>query len=334
MLFVAAARFGRCGARLWLWGRRYDRRRGFRCLDDGLLLRRWPVLALRRAREFLEIQFIEEDRLFEERFRRIDCEVRLEPDAEAHVLDRVDGLWVFEDFFRQIMELRRNILHAVQHAECADFLHAAVLLEMERRRIDMQVARGLRGRLRGGDEVLLRLFRRRRRRRGGRTAGRCFLLRLRLAQIDVGIVAIVDLELAQEIMRVLPHVLARTVGRLAAVKLVDFAIHEIDGRQHDVRDGRHVDVLRMQFADIEKDVFDCMRQLRDLVEHHHRRRALDCMHGSEDLVDVLGREAPLLLARQRHLLELLEELPRLIDEDFHHRLMFRHRTSSPFSFME
>ena len=332
-------RLRRRGARLLFGWRRHDGLRGFRCLDDGLLLRRRPVFALRRARELLEFELVEEDRLFEERFRRVRRHVRLEPDAEADVLDGIDGLRVFEDFLRQEMELRRDVLHAVQHAERADFLHAAVRLEMERRRIDVEAVR-LRGLgLRGRDEILLRLFlhgRRRRRNRGAgtRARGRGFLRRLRLAEIDIRVIAIVNLELAQEIVRMLPHVLARIVRRLARVELVDFAIHEIDRRQHDVRDGRHIDLLRMQLTDIEKDVFDCMRQLRDLVEHHHRRRALDRMHGSEDLVDVLGREAPLLLACERHLLELLEELPRLIDEDFHHRLMFRHRTSSPFSFME
>ena len=89
----------------------------------------------------------------------------------------------------------------------------------------------------------------------------------------------------------------------------------------------------MQLADIEKDVFHGVRQLRDFVEHHHRRRALDRMHGSENLVDVVGRKAPLLLACECHLLELLKELPRLVDEDFHHRLMFRHRASSPFDLL-
>ena len=111
------------------------------------------------------------------------------------------------------MELRRNILHAVQHAECADFLHAAVGLEVERRRIDVEAVR-LRGLgLRGRDEVLLRLFLHRRRRRRGRGAGtrargRGFLRRLRLAEIDIRVVAVVNLELAQEVVRMLPHVLA------------------------------------------------------------------------------------------------------------------------------
>jgi len=51
------------------------------------------------------------------------------------------------------------------------------------------------------------------------------------------------------------------------------------------------------------------------------------MHGAEDFVDIVRREAPFRFARERELLELLEELPRLVDEDFYHRLVFRHRAS-------
>ena len=127
----------------------------------------------------------------------------------------------------------------------------------------------------------------------------------------------------------LAHPLAGIIRRLPRIELIDLAVHEIDCRQHDIRDSRHIDLLRVQLADVEKDILHGVRQLRDLIEHHHRRRALDRMHGPENLIDIIGREASLLLARERHLLQLLQELPRLVDEYFHHRLMFRHRASSP-----
>jgi len=169
--------------------------------------------------------------------RRVGVHVGLEPEAEADVLDRVDGLRVFEDFFRQGMELRRDVLHAVQHAERTDFLHAAVRFEMKRRRVNVQAARLLGLRLRRRDEILLRLFLRRLGRCGRRRCACGRLLRLRFPQVDVRVVAVVNLELPQERMRALAHLRARTVRRLARVELVDLAVHEIDGRQYDVRDG-------------------------------------------------------------------------------------------------
>ena len=77
-----------------------------------------------------------------------------------------------------------------------------------------------------------------------------------------------------------------------------------------------------------------VRQRRDVREHHHGRGALDRMHSPEDLVHILGRKRTRVLAPECQLLELLEEVPRLIQEHLDHRFMVCQSASPPmFSFL-
>ena len=108
---------------------------------------------------------------------------------------------------------------------------------------------------------------------------------------------------------------------------------ESHGLEHEVCDGRDIDLLRMELPQVKENILYGVRQRRDVREHHHGRGALDRMHSPEDLVHILGRKRTRVLAPECQLLELLEEVLRLIQEHLDHRFMVCQSASPPmFSF--
>ena len=148
------------------------------------------------------------------------------------------------------MDFDNLFLQVVQHPKGADLLHLAAFLKEDSGCKDMDAilllafpCRCLPGLRRLGctDVILLRLF------LGG-------IGILCLPEINIRVIAVGYLHLPEEILGIIPQLLAAHVRLTAIIQLVHLNADKIHRIQHDIRNGCGIHLLRMQLTDIVENI--------------------------------------------------------------------------------